>query len=69
MIDALLASVGTTEIVIMMIDTRSFPRPGRFDVAQPSETGLLTEVLRNKSGIRRSLIPMVSFAAQSARTD
>jgi aminoglycoside 3-N-acetyltransferase len=68
-IDALLTSVGTTGTVIMMTDTRSFAKTGRFDVGQPSETGLLTEVFRLKPGVRRSLVPMVSFAAQGARAE
>lgn len=66
-IDAFLTSVGPTGTVIMMTDTRSFARTGRFDIAQPSETGLLTEVFRQRAGVRRSLVPMVSFAAQGAR--
>lgn len=68
-IDALLTSVGTTGTVIMMTDTRSFAKTGRFDVGQPSETGLLTEVFRREPGVQRSLVPMVSFAAQGARAE
>lgn len=68
-IDALLASVGPTGTVIMMTDTRSFARTGRFDIAQPSETGLLTEVFRLKPEVQRSVVPMVSFAAQGARAE
>ena len=67
--DALLSSVSSTGTVIMMTDTRSFASTGRFDIAQPSETGLLTEVFRRQSGVRRSLVPMVSFAAKGARAN
>jgi aminoglycoside N3'-acetyltransferase len=70
-IDALLAAVGPEGTVLMMTDTRSFARTGRFDISQPSETGLLTELFRQSClsfiGGGRSLVPMVSFAAQGAQ--
>lgn len=65
-IDALFAAVGHAGTVIMMTDTRSFAKTGRFSVDQPSETGLLTEQFRQKPGVRRSVVPMVSFAAAGA---
>jgi aminoglycoside 3-N-acetyltransferase len=68
-IDLLLASVGSTGTLVMMSDTRSFAKTGRFDIRQPSETGLLTETFRKRSGVARSLVPMVSFVAQGARAD
>ena len=49
--------------VIMMTDTRSFARTGRFSLDQPSETGLLTERFRQSEGVRRSVVPMVSYCA------
>lgn len=67
-IDALFAAVGPTGTVLMMTDTRSFARTGRFDIGQPSETGLLTETFRQRPGVSRSMVPMVSFAAQGARS-
>lgn len=66
-IDALLDAVGHTGTVVMMTATRSFAETGRFSVEQPSETGLLTETFRKRQEVRRSLVPMVSFAAQGAR--
>ena len=66
-IDALFAAVGPTGTVLMMTDTRSFARTGRFDIGQPSETGLLTEIFRQRPDVSRSMVPMVSFAAQGAR--
>lgn len=62
-IDALFDAVGQTGTIIMMTDTRSFASTGRFSVDQPSETGLLTERFRQRPGVRRSVVPMVSFAA------
>ncbi|MBO6775841.1 MAG: AAC(3) family N-acetyltransferase [Marinibacterium sp.] len=66
-IDALFAAVGPQGTILMMTDTRSFATTGRFDIDQPSETGLLTEIFRKRSGVARSVVPMVSFAAQGAR--
>ena len=66
-IDALIAAVGSQGTVLMMTDTRSFAKTGRFDIDQPSETGLLTEKFRQYSGVGRSMVPMVSFAAKGAR--
>jgi|GEM_PF-3991517 len=66
-IDALFAAVGQAGTVIMMTATRSFAKTGRFSVDQPSETGLLTEKFRQRPGVRRSVVPMVSFAAAGAR--
>lgn len=66
-IDALFAAVGPQGTVIMMTDTRSFAKTGRFDLGQASETGLLTEIFRQKFSTARSLVPMVSFAAHGAR--
>jgi aminoglycoside 3-N-acetyltransferase len=70
-IDALLAGVGPNGTILMMTDTRSFAKTGRFDISQPSETGLLTELFRQSCSLRggggRSLVPMVSFAAKGAR--
>lgn len=66
-IDALFAAVSPEGTVLMMTDTRSFARTGRFDIAQPSETGLLTEAFRQRAGVARSMVPMVSFAAKGAR--
>lgn len=68
-IDALFAAVGPQGTILMMTDTRSFATTGRFDIDQPSETGLLTEVFRQRPGARRSLVPMVSFAAMGARAE
>lgn len=66
-IDALFDVVGQAGTVVMMTDTRSFAKTRRFSVDQPSETGLLTERFRQRQGVRRSLVPMVSFAAAGAR--
>lgn len=66
-INALVSAVGPTGTVIMMTDTRSFAKTGRFALNQPSETGLLTETFRQRSSVRRSIVPMVSFAAEGAR--
>lgn len=66
-IDALVAAVGPQGTVLMMTATRSFAKTGRFDIGQPSETGLLTEAFRQRPGVARSLVPMASFAAEGAR--
>lgn len=66
-VDGLLAAVGPEGTVLMMTATRSFAKTGRFDIGQPSETGLLTETFRQWPGVARSVVPMVSFAAKGAR--
>lgn len=72
-IDALMTAiceaVAPTGTVIMMADTRSFARTGRFSLEQPSETGLLTERFRLAPGVRRSCVPMASFCALGPRAD
>lgn len=62
-IDALVQAVSPRGTVIMMSDTRSFSKTGTFSMDQPSETGLLTERMRQRSGVIRSRVPMVSFVA------
>lgn len=62
-IDALIEAVGPGGTVIVMTDTRSFSKTGRFSMSQPSETGLLTELLRRRPQAQRSRVPMTSFAA------
>jgi len=66
-IDALSSVLGPDGTIVMMTDTRSFAQTGRYDINQPSETGLLTEVFRKYEGVLRSLVPMVSFAAKGVR--
>ena len=66
-IDALFSAVGPDGTIVMMSDTRSFAKTGRFDIAQPSETGLLTETFRKNQETSRSIVPMVSFLAKGAR--
>lgn len=68
-IEALLDAVGPDGTVIMMTDTRSFSKTGQFSADQPSETGLLTEKFRLMPGVKRSVVPMVSFCAMGPRTD
>lgn len=68
-IDAMCDAVGMSGTVIMMTDTRSFARTGRFSLQQPSETGLLTERFRLTPGVRRSCVPMVSFCALGPKAD
>lgn len=63
-IDALLATIGPTGNLVMPTATTSFSNTGFFDVRHtPSETGLLSEVFRQKRGVVRSCVPMASFAA------
>lgn len=62
-VDALLEAISPGGTLIAMTDTRSFSTTGRFSMSQPSETGLLTEVIRNRPDARRSRVPMVSYAA------
>jgi len=62
-IDAMLAAIGPRGTLLMMTDTRSFVQTGRFSLDQPSETGLLTERFRQRDGVLRSCVPMVSFCA------
>jgi aminoglycoside N3'-acetyltransferase len=69
LINAIRDATGPHGTVIMMSDTRSFAKTGRFSIDQPSETGLLTEKFRLTSGVRRSCVPMVSFCAVGARAD
>lgn len=64
---ALREAVGPTGTVIMMTDTRSFAKSGRFSMDQPSETGLLTEHFRVTPGVKRSCVPMCSFCAIGPR--
>jgi len=68
-VEALSESVGPDGTLLMMTDTRSFAKTGRFDMAQPSETGLLTETFRQCEDVSRSVVPMVSFAAKGPRAD
>lgn len=63
LITALLEAVAPNGTIIMMTDTRSFAKTGRFSLSQSSETGLLTERFRLHEGALRSAVPMVSFAA------
>ena len=66
-IDALCDAVGPKGTVIMMTDTRSFAKTGRFSMDQPSETGLLTECFRQRPDVLRSPTPMASFCAWGRR--
>lgn len=68
-IEAFLSIVGEQGTLVMMTDTRSFAKTGRFDINQPSETGLLTETFRQRPGVSRSVVPMVSFAAKGRRAE
>lgn len=67
LIEAIRVPMGPDATLIMMTDTRSFAKTGRFSVSQPSETGLLTERFRRMPGVLRSCVPMVSFAALGPR--
>jgi aminoglycoside 3-N-acetyltransferase len=67
LVQSFVDAVTQTGTVIMMTDTRSFARTGRFSIDMPSETGLLTERFRLRPGARRSCVPMISFAAEGAR--
>ena len=62
-VDALLEAISPDGTLVVMTDTRSFAKTGRFSLSQPSETGLLTEVVRQRPEARRSRVPMTSFAA------
>lgn len=62
-IDALIEAVAPEGTVVVMTDTRSFAKTGRFSPLQPSETGLLTERFRQREDALRSIVPMVSYAA------
>lgn len=66
-VDALIESVAPNGTVIMMTDTRSFAKTARFAMNQPSETGLLTERMRQRSDVVRSRVPMVSFVAHGPK--
>jgi aminoglycoside N3'-acetyltransferase len=66
-IAAMRAAIGEQGTLIMMADTRSFAKTGRFDMDQPSETGLLTERFRLTPNVVRSCVPMVSFCALGPR--
>lgn len=68
-ISTLCDAVGADGTIIMMTDSRSFARTGRFSLDQPSETGLLTERFRLTNGVVRSCVPMVSFCAMGARAE
>ncbi|WP_416898627.1 MAG: AAC(3) family N-acetyltransferase [Minwuia sp.] len=68
-IEALCSAVGASGTVIMMTDTRSFAETGRFSMAQPSETGLLTERFRLTPGVKRSCVPMVSYCAKGPKAE
>lgn len=68
-IEAIRAPMGPEATLVMMTDTRSFAKTGRFSVSQPSETGLLTETFRRMPGVLRSCVPMVSFAALGPRAE
>ncbi len=68
-IDALCDAVGPTGAVLMMTDTRSFAKTGRFAMDQPSETGLLTERFRQRKGVLRSPAPMASFCAWGRKAE
>ena len=54
--------------LFMMTATRSFSKTKTFDIQQPSETGLLTEIFRKRSNVKRSKVPMVSFSAYGERS-
>jgi aminoglycoside N3'-acetyltransferase len=69
LIEALCDVVGPEGTVIMMTDTRSFAKTGRFAMDQPSETGLLTERFRQTRGVVRSPTPMASFCALGKRAE
>ncbi len=66
-IDAMRAAIGEEGTLVMMADSRSFAKTGRFDMAQPSETGLLTERFRLMPNVVRSCVPMSSFCAIGPR--
>lgn len=68
-IEALCGAVGPSGTVIMMTDTRSFAKTGRFSMGQPSETGLLTERFRLTPGVKRSCVPMVSYCAKGPKAE
>lgn len=68
-IEALCSAVGPSGTVIMMTDTRSFAKTGRFSMDQPSETGLLTERFRLTPGVKRSCVPMVSYCAKGPKAE
>lgn len=66
-IAAIRAPMGSGATLVMMTDTRSFAKTGRFSMSQASETGLLTECFRLSPGVVRSCVPMVSFCAIGPR--
>tara|TARA_R110002096_G_scaffold16898_2_gene57707 strand:+ start:37455 stop:38243 length:789 start_codon:yes stop_codon:yes gene_type:complete len=68
-IDSIRIAIGPKASLVMMTDTCSFAKTGRFSQDQPSETGLLTETFRRRAGVRRSVVPMVSFAADGPRAE
>jgi Aminoglycoside N3''-acetyltransferase len=69
MIDLICDAVTHTGTVIMTTATRSFAKTKRFSPDQPSENGLMTEIFRQREGVKRSCVPMASVAAWGARQD
>lgn len=68
-LDALLEAVGPSGTLSMMAATRtSFGTTKLFDLLNsPSETGVLTEVMRRRNPKNRSFVPMTSFVSAGKR--
>jgi aminoglycoside N3'-acetyltransferase len=67
-LDLLSGLVGDSGTLIMMTATTSFASTKSFDLLNtPSETGALTEVMRQRRPRNRSFVPMTSFVAAGAR--
>lgn len=69
-VDLLLSAVGPSGTITMISHTtRSFSSQGRFSLEQPSEAGILSETFRQRAGVLRSKVPMVSFCSYGARAE
>lgn len=63
-IEELIKSVGNNGNLLMMSGTNSFSKTKFFDIKNtPSETGLLTELFRQRQDVVRSPVPMESYVA------